>query len=229
MTEKIRIEDPTGQAVLEDRKMTPEEEQAFREECVAATKRQERQIWKNAQRGCSRCPGYCCLTFSLSFAKKEIPGLIRKRKAEIAKIREAMETRRRMDVFYHGAVRKPRQYAWDQEAIESFELDIKDLRLWDKLLITLRMSPDYMKRVEGMFRANKNFYTCRAFDVKTNRCTRYEERPSACPKFLCPEAKQGKAPKLDGMLSCQSVDPRTSDALWDSPIRPRLSVPRREL
>lgn len=38
------------------------------------------------------------------------------------------------------------------------------------------------------------WFTCTAFDEATSRCTKYEQRPPACKKYACTEARVGKSP-----------------------------------
>lgn len=51
-----------------------------------------------------------------------------------------------------------------------------------------------------LLEAERNVYTCSAFDQESGRCTKYQERPSLCRHYACGDAVRGRPPARDAGL-----------------------------
>ena len=124
------------------------------------------EIYKvNAQTACANCPGFCCLTFSLPHSLTWMKNRVRELETEA------------------------KRGTCSDEA----KAALKDHARWVELLVPVRLRPATAKFYGLRFnRRRDNYVTCKAFDRKTRRCTCYDNRPYACPTFICDEARHAR-------------------------------------
>ena len=173
----------------------------------------EEHVRRNAQRACKKCPGFCCLTFCLPFSYDAIPAKRDNLKAWVSYLEYQISVLETVNAFYHGGRRPyPAQLA---ERIADYKEGIRDLDIWEHILIPVRMSASFM-RSHPEAGVSEWYFTCHAYNHVSRRCTRYNDRPNACPKFVCTEGMQGHPPTGDYVFAIHAKNGNVRSRLQEA-------------
>ena len=149
---------------------------------------------KNAQSACARCPGHCCLAFTLWFSHGELPIRLARNRQKLKAVQEQLEHHLVVRHFHEGdwmPSGEDRGAMYLQNEIRALTDEIATLEFFEPNLIPITDRTDQGVRT----------YRCAAFDIKERRCTRYGDRPKLCRKYICGAASAGRVPDARSMDS----------------------------
>ena len=199
---------PAEEVMKSTKGMTPEEIDADAKAWADTVKKRRAKEARNAQKACSKCPGFCCLAFAMKCTKTEMLLKIREWKQEVAAIKERRERGIVIGVHRYGRARVSIN---DEGKLATLPEEIRQMQMIADMVIPLRIT---RRLKDQKFRGRPcHFFTCKHFLVEERRCGNYENRPQMCRDFLCDTAAQGTVPKVETMYAHPSNTPANAGKL----------------